>query len=411
MAYFFNPILAHGVLHAGQGCRMATIISRPNKDGSTSYRIEVVIKNGGSIVHRESKTFKSVGKDSRTAERNAKMWAAKREVELAEPDALTKLKKVDAVMSLAELIALYEAKVYPLKKWGRSKQAVLNSFKRRPEGRDPVTAINQRWLIDFCIKRKVEGASPATVNQDIAFLRSMFSVANGVLGVPISEIPFIEARATLRKLNLVAKSEERDRRPTVQEITDIVALANQNRTGPFGRRRNVAPMDKILVFQMFSGRRISETCRLRWADLDRAKNRVLVRDMKDPGRKVGNDVWVLIPAEAWAVIESMPQVGERIFPVESKSVATNYERLRAKTGNFKLDDDDANLRLHDLRHEALSWLAEKNGLPGENWDIPRIQMVSGHRNWNVLQRYVNLLESDPVDRWAGWEWKSRVLEP
>ena len=59
----------------------------------------------------------------------------------------------------------------------------------------------------------------------------------------------------------------------------------------------------------------------------------------------------------------------------------------------------------------IAWaiLAEKNGLPDEHWDIPRIQLVSGHKGWNVLQRYVNLLENKPQDRWKDWKWKTEVL--
>lgn len=389
---------------------MSTIIPRTNKDGSTSYRVQILIKRGGEVIYRESKTFKSVGKDSRTAERNAKLWAAKRETELAAPGGIEKLKSSQAGVTIAELIEMYEAKVGKLKTWGRSKQQVLNSLKRRPEGKMLASAVTARWLVDFCIMRKGEGAGPATVNQDVAFLRSVFSVANGVLGVPVSELPFIEARPMLRKLELAGRANERDRRPEIQEMTDIMALAHKVRMSPRGQSCEFLPLDKILVFQMFSGRRISETCRIRWADLDRVNRRVLVRDMKDPGRKAGNDVWVLIPAEAWAVLETMPEVDERIFPFNPRSVEAQYQRVRARAGHCHPDDEDTNLRLHDLRHEALSWLAEKNGLPGENWDIPRIQMVSGHKDWGVLQRYVNMLNAEPVDRWKDWEWKSRVLE-
>lgn len=389
---------------------MATIIPRKNKDGSVSYRVQIVVKQGGVVVHRESKTFKSAGKDSRTAERNAKLWAGKREAELADPNGLQKIKAKEADIPIRKLIELYEERVGAIKAWGRSKQMVLRAWSTRKEGDTPCSKVDAPWVIQYAIRRKGEGAGPSTVNQDIAFLRSVFSVAHGVLGVPVSEIPFIEARPTLKKLGLVGKSEERERRPTLEEMTDIVALAYKRRAGPYGSSHDFMPLDRLVVFQMFSGRRISETCRIRWADLDRQGRRVLVRNMKDPARKQGNDVWVLIPAEAWAVIEVMPQVDERIFPFNPRSVEANFQRIRAKTGHYNIEDEDANLRLHDLRHEALSWLAEKNGLPGENWDIPRIQMVSGHKSWNVLQRYVNLLNAEPVDRWAGWEWKTKVLE-
>jgi integrase len=281
----------------------------------------------------------------------------------------------------------------------------------REEGKTLVKDVTSAWLIDYAIMRKTEeGAKPATINGDIAILRSVFSVAEDMLGIQVDATPFIKARPTLKKMNLVGKSGERDRRPTIEEISAIVKLAHEARFGVHSRK-GYAPCDKIFVFQLFSGRRIGETVSLLWNDVNVNGKKILVRNMKDPANKQGNDVWVLVPDEAWEILISMPQIeGEpRIFPYDSKTISTRFDRLRAKAG-FAFENKDDNLRLHDLRHEALSWLAEKNGLPDENWDIPRIQMVSGHRNWNVLQRYVNLLEATPTDRWKDWKWARKVLD-
>ena len=380
---------------------MATITPRKRKDGTTAYRAQIIIKQGGN-VHREGETFNS--------ERDAKLWIAAREKALAKPDALEIYAKKKTDVTVKKLIERYESKVGKIKQWGRSKQAVLDAWKERDEGQALASEITSSWLIDYCIKRKAEeGASPSTINQDIAFLRSVVSVAHDVLGVPISMAPFIDARPTLKKLGLVGKGEERDRRPEYDEISAIVECAYNTRKGPYGRAHDFCPLDKLIVFQMFSGRRIAETCRILWKDLDRANQRVLVRDMKDPSRKDGNDVLVSIPNEAFAVIESMTETDERIFPYNSRSVCTNFQRVRAKAGYHHTDNFD-NLKVHDLRHECLSWLAEKNGLPNEHWDVPRLQRVSGHKGWNSLQRYVNIMEDKPVDRWAKWEWKTKVLD-
>lgn len=380
---------------------MATITSRKRKDGSTAYRAQIIIKRKG-VVHREGETFNN--------ERDAKLWIKARDKALAKPDAIEAIAKQKSDITVKQLIERYESKVGKVKSWGRSKQAVLESWKERDEGQTPASQITSAWLIDYCIKRKSEeGAGPATINQDIAFLRSVVSVARDVLGVPVGVAPFIDARPTLKKLGLVGKGEERDRRPEYQEITDIVQGAYKSRHSVYGRSHSFCPLDRLIVFQMFSGRRISETCRLLWADLDRDNQRVLVRDMKDPSRKEGNDVWVFIPDEAWAVVEVMPESDERIFPFDPKTVSTNYQRMRAKMGHHH-EEKELNLTVHDFRHECLSWLAEKNGLPNESWDIPRIQRVSGHKGWGSLQRYVNLLEDKPVDRWKDWEWKTKVLD-
>ena len=38
--------------------------------------------------------------------------------------------------------------------------------------------------------------------------------------------------------------------------------------------------------------------RITWSDFDAGCKRVLVRDMKNPGQKIGNDVWSDLPTEA-----------------------------------------------------------------------------------------------------------------
>jgi hypothetical protein len=59
---------------------MASIRARTNKDGSISYRAEIRIKRAGKIVWRESGTY--------PRKKLSETWAAKRELQLAEPGAL-----------------------------------------------------------------------------------------------------------------------------------------------------------------------------------------------------------------------------------------------------------------------------------------------------------------------------------
>lgn len=383
---------------------MATFQTWKKKDGSTSYRAIIRKKREGKIVHSESETF--------SKKKDAELWAKKREVALSDNDFLDKVINKKEEITVKRLIELYEEKVKPIKGWGRSKQAVLESWKNRDYGETLAHDVDSSWLIEYAMYRSsVEGAQGPTITQDLSFLRSVFAVAKDILGVQVSVAPFVEAIPTLKKLNLHGKGKKRDRRPEVDEITDIVERAYNNRHSPHGRAHDFIPLDKILVFQMFSGRRISETCRLRWSDLDKEKQRILVRDMKDPGAKKGNDVWVNIPDEAYKVLLTMPEKKDedRIFPYDSKSVGTNFQRNRDKCGYY-YGDRDKNLSIHDLRHECLSWLAEKNGLPGEHWDLPRLQSVSGHRGWSSLEIYVKLLDTKPTDKWANWEWKTKVLD-
>ena len=68
----------------------------------------------------------------------------------------------------------------------------------------------------------------------------------------------------------------------------------------FGRirdhRPSSMPMQKIVAFALFSTRRQEEITLLRWEDMD--GDRILVRDMKHPGDKKGNNVYCELPPEA-----------------------------------------------------------------------------------------------------------------
>ena len=73
----------------------------------------------------------------------------------------------------------------------------------------------------------------------------------------------------------------------------------------FGRvraqRSSSIPMQKLVAFAIFSTRRQEEITLLHWDDLE--EDRILVRDMKHPGDKGGNNVHCELPPEAIAIIE------------------------------------------------------------------------------------------------------------
>ena len=153
-------------------------------------------------------------------------------------------------------------------------------------------------------------------------------------------------------------------------------------------------MLKMTAFALFSTRRQEEITRIKWADLDEAGNRVLVRDMKNPGQKLGNDVWCHLPPEAMAIIQTMPKAVEEIFPYNAESISASWTRACKFLG---IED----LHFHDLRHDGVSRLFEMD------WDIPRVASVSGHRDWNSMRRYTHLRGRG--DAYAGWPWLEVAL--
>ncbi|SFQ70293.1 Phage integrase family protein [Roseivivax halotolerans] len=160
-------------------------------------------------------------------------------------------------------------------------------------------------------------------------------------------------------------------------------------------RRQQLPVAVLVVFAIYSGRRLGEICRLRWEDLREDKSQILVRDMKHPRKKKGNNVWCKLPSEALAIIQAMPRNSELIFPFSERSIGTAYRRHRDKVGIM-------DLRFHDFRHEAVSRQFEM-GMPASF-----VAKISGHKNGGCLFRYEHVEEIG--DKFADWLWFDRVLE-
>ena len=108
----------------------------------------------------------------------------------------------------------------------------------------------------------------------------------------------------------MTKSKERTRRPTLEELDKLLNYFCEMRD----RRKQQIDMVRIIVFALFSTRRQEEITRIRWDAMDEPGRRVLITDMKNPGQKQGNDVWCLVPGEAWSILQSMPRVADEVFP-------------------------------------------------------------------------------------------------
>jgi integrase len=158
------------------------------------------------------------------------------------------------------------------------------------------------------------------------------------------------AHAVCRRMGITSKSEARNRRPTLDELDKILT-----RFGVVeGRRTGIAPMQKIVAFAIFSTRRQEEITRILWRDLE--PGRVLVRDMKHPGDKVGNDIWCDLVPEAEKVIASMPRVAPEIFPVGTDAISAAFTRA---CQFLQIE----NLHFHDLRHDGVSPSSRWAGTP------------------------------------------------
>lgn len=352
---------------------MATITARKLKSG-TRYTAQIRIFRDGKTVYTESETF-----DKKAM---AQSWAKRRESELEGPGVLEQLRHVG--VSLSQVLTWYRDDFDGRSKFGRSKLSTINFLIDHPKFQKlDALKLTSGQLVEHVRDRRSEGAGPATVNNDLIWLRNAFRAVRIGRDVPLNMQPIDDAGFLCRSEGLIAKAKERDRRPSITELNTLLEYFSRRKSGEI-------PMCDIVLFAIFSSRRQDEICRICWADLDESKKRVLVRDMKHPRQNI--DTWVFLPERAWEIVKR--QGGERsgeIFPFNGKSISSAFTRACKVLG---IDD----LRFHDLRHEAASHMFELG------WDIPKVSGVTGHRSWSSLQRYTHIHEHGVFDKYQGWCW-------
>jgi integrase len=337
---------------------VATILKRGGK-----WRVQ--IRRDG---HSLSKTFhlKSAAEEwARTAEHSID-----REIS----PSIHKISRKDTFASLIDLhIEDLGAVGKPLR---RSKDAVLRRL-RDELGDTPLSNLTRERLILYGRQRAKDGAGPATLAIDLAFIGTVLTHAAAVHGIPVNTEAVRLARIALRRLDLIGKPKERSRRPTESELERLYAHFDAN-------ERATIPMTRIVKFAIGTAMRIDEIFRIEWDTLDQRTRTILVPDRKDPRKKDGNDQRVPLLSstgyDAWALLMEQRELRlnpQRCFPYNPKSAGTAFQRACKDLGI-------RDLHFHDLRHEATSRLFEA-GLT-----IEQVPLVTGHKDWKMLKRYTQL---------------------
>lgn len=130
----------------------------------------------------------------------------------------------------------------------------------------------------------------------------------------------------------------------------------------------------------FTGMRRSEVLGLRWLEVDRKGERIMLRQTKNGDGRI---VW--LNALACQVLDSLPpreaQPTDLVFPTSDQITPENVSLafLRAcRKVNI------ADFRLHDLRHTAASWLRMSGA------DLQDVAELLGHRDLRMTKRYSHL---------------------
>jgi hypothetical protein len=178
---------------------------------------------------------------------------------------------------------------------GRSKDATLAMLKREL-GKLRMTQLDRELIVQFGRTRAAQGAGPVTVAMDIGAIRLVLSHAAAVHGLPVSIEQIDLGRIALKRLGLVGKSNQRNRRPTDDELAKLIAHFD-------GDPRQLIPMGRI-KFAVATAMRQEEICRVTWSDLNERTKMLTIRDRtlrcseRAASRGVPGREWLLLRRSA-----------------------------------------------------------------------------------------------------------------
>lgn len=298
----------------------------------------------------------------------AQKWATRIEAEI---DAGRTGVQQPAKDKLGPLIERYTLEVGKAKPFGKNKENVLKLIKVHLVDVS-VGNLTAERIVKYIVTDR--GISGVTASIDLTYLKSVLKMARALWKINVVPGVVDDAREILKHMGLAERSNERDRRPTDDELTALFDW--------FAIRSETLTVDHLHFILDSCFRPPSEVCRLKWSLLNHEDRTIVIEDRKDPRRKMGNNQTVPLLGECYDIIMRQPKVSEFIFPVQGDSWSTLFPRACDELG---ID----NLRLYDLRHEAISRLVEAG-----KHSIPEMMLITGHKDPKQLMRYTQLRARD-----------------
>ena len=121
------------------------------------------------------------------------------------------------------------------------------------------------------------GAGPVTLSVDFSYIGTILTHAKAIHGITVDTEC---VRLALRSLGLIGKGKERDRRPSGEELADLLDL--------FDKKPTIIPMGRIVRFAVATAMRQKEIYSITWKDVDLQKRIVSIRDRKNPRSKANH---------------------------------------------------------------------------------------------------------------------------
>lgn len=234
----------------------------------------------------------------------------------------------------------------------RRTEIILNHLKEHFSGKQ-LSRITVKDIVDYKLKR-LKKVKPPTVNRELSQLKHMFNRAKILKEVtenPVREVKFLQERQlAIHTLNK-------------EEAKRLIDAAKGN-------------MKHMIIIALNSGMRRGEILNLRWNDIDFEEHYIYIKETK-------SGVTRKIPMSP--LVEKTLLSIERKFEYILQNPRTKKEAWdirvpwRKACKKAKIHD----LRFHDLRHTAATWMV------AQGIDLVTVKEILGHANIKTTMRYAH----------------------
>jgi integrase len=328
---------------------------RKNKDGTTSYLGVVRVRP----FDPASKAFPTRAE--------ARRWADDLVRELTTKRNSSDVRKDITSLTLKQLVEEYLAE-HETKK--------LRTF-------DDVERLLGWWVNHFGAEKVLEtgpvklreardllhkgGRAEGTVNRYLGSLRSAWNWGKAAGLIPADKM--WPTRLFL--------SEPRERVRFLNDGELKAVLAEAEKNAPW--------MHAAVVVSLATGLRQGELLRLAWADIDSAKQTIIVHVSKSGKRRL-----IHLPSPAVEALKKMRVVGPKLVfvrpdgtPADKGFLNFNWKKVRKNAGLV-------DFHWHDLRHSCASFLAQAGA------SLTEIASVLGHSSPSITAKYAHMVAGRPV---------------